>query len=143
MTSESHKTRIPPRDAALSFYQDQIAGCQVGLCHPHQQGLFQTKIGDTLLRSLFIFSLTYSTPHVYALPRPSPLPLINFTNSSYLSSFHYTITSSSIPAIKSPIPSLVSINNSKTLASLCNLQFLFSSSLQFIHGPLFLLSHIH
>ena len=76
------------RDAALSFYWDQIAGCQVGLCHPHQQGLFQTKIWDTLLRSLFIFPLTYSTPHVYAIPRPSLLPLINFTNSSHLSSFH-------------------------------------------------------
>ena len=42
-----------------------------------------------------------TTSHVCALAVPSLLPLINFKNSSYCSSFQYTITRSNSPAIKS------------------------------------------
>ena len=86
-----------------------------------------------------ISSLTYCTapPHVCALASPSHL-LINFTNSSYHSSFQYTITRSNSPAIKSLIPFLIH-HFCSSLFQLQVLKFNFIQICPEIHQPIFLL----
>ena len=75
-------------------------------------GSFSYRDWDSLLKYHCPFPPWPTTPH---LPMFVPLQvlahlLINFTNSSYRSSFQYTITRSNSPTIKSHIPFLVSIS---------------------------------
>ena len=106
--TKNNKTKATPLCCSSPFLRYKLLNAEQVCATLTNRVFFIQRLRLIVEISLSISSLTYCTspPHVCALASPSHL-LINFTNSSYHSSFQYTITRSNSPAIKSLIPFLI------------------------------------